>query len=72
MIGLDVLLQERPRRRLPVDVDLLDVDACSVQITSGIPAGRSGGLPVEKGFRHGGKIIHLVVGRFGNRVMAIW
>jgi hypothetical protein len=54
-----VLLEERPRWRLLVDVDLVDVDACRIQKTSGILAGRSRGFRVEGRPRHGDKIIEI-------------
>jgi hypothetical protein len=47
-----VLLEERPVRRRPVDVDRLDVDTLLVQETPGILAGRSGRLGVEERLGH--------------------
>jgi len=58
-IGVDVLFEELSRRRFLVDVDLVDIQACRIQKTSGIFAGRSGGLGVESRFRHGGRIIEI-------------
>jgi hypothetical protein len=54
VVGIDVLLQERPRWRLPVDVPFLDGNATLGQTTSGVPARRSRGLPVEDGLGHRG------------------
>ena len=56
-VGVDVLLEELARRRLLVDVDLVDVDLVLVQKTSGVLAGRSSGLRIEGRFRHGSTII---------------
>jgi hypothetical protein len=47
-----VLLQEPPIRRVPVDIAFIDVNPVLLQKTSGVAAGRSRGLPVEKGFGH--------------------
>ena len=47
-VGLDVLLEEGPIRRILVDVTLVDVYSLLVQKTSGVAAGRSRGFP-EKG-----------------------
>jgi hypothetical protein len=47
-----VLLQELPRRRVPIDVDLFDLDADVGQITPGALAGGSGRLGVEDRFGH--------------------
>src|SRR5207247_2023035 len=60
MIGFDVLLEKLARRRFLVDVELADVDACRVQKTSGIFAGGSGGLGVERRFRHPHRIIEVL------------
>jgi hypothetical protein len=49
-IGIDVLLEKVPGRRVTVDVDLVDVGATLLQKTSGVFAGGSGGLPVEGWF----------------------
>jgi hypothetical protein len=49
---VDVALEERPVRRVPVDVAFFDVDSLLLQITSGVAAGRSGGFPVEDGLEH--------------------
>jgi hypothetical protein len=49
---IDVLLEELPRGRCLVDVDLLDVNLLLVQDTPGVLARGSGGLRVEKGSRH--------------------
>ena len=57
--GVDVRLQELPRRRLPVDVDLVDVNAGRVQKTSGILAGRSRRFRVERRSDHGRSIIDI-------------
>jgi hypothetical protein len=54
VVGIDVLLQERPRWRLLVDVPFLDGNATLGQTTSGVPARRSRGLPVEDGLGHRG------------------
>jgi hypothetical protein len=43
-----VRLQERAVRRILVDVAFLDVNLVLRQKTSGVPAGRSGGLPEEQ------------------------
>ena len=59
-IGVDVLFEELARRRLLVDVDLVDVDARARQRTSGVLARGSGRLPVERRFRHGSRIIEIV------------
>src|SRR5258708_1101014 len=56
-IRLDVLLEERARRRLLVDVELMNVDPRCVQKTSGILAGRSSGFRVERRFRHPHRIM---------------
>jgi hypothetical protein len=52
MVRIDVLLEERPRRRLLVDVPFLDRDAMLGQMTSGVPARCSRRLPVEDGRGH--------------------
>jgi len=52
-----VLLEELARRRLLVDVDLVDVDLLLVQKTSGVLAGRSRGLGIERRLGHGSTII---------------
>jgi hypothetical protein len=52
MVGVDVLLEERPIRRRLVDVDLFDVDSLRVQETPGILAGRSGRLGIEGRLGH--------------------
>jgi hypothetical protein len=57
VIRIDVLLEKLARRRVPVDVDLFDVDALCVQKTSGVLARRSGGLPVKGRFGHGRRIM---------------
>jgi hypothetical protein len=49
---VDVLFEELARRRMPVDVALLDLDALRVQKPSGVAAGRSGWFPEEGGLRH--------------------
>jgi hypothetical protein len=41
MTRLDVLFQKGARRRIPVDVDLFDVDVMGIQETPGVLAGRS-------------------------------
>jgi hypothetical protein len=46
-VGIDVLLEEGPIRRIPVDVAFFDVYRVLLQKTSGVAARRSGGLPVE-------------------------
>ena len=51
-LGVDVLLEELTRRWLLVDVDLLDLDPCRVQKTSGVLAGRSSRLGVERRLCH--------------------
>jgi hypothetical protein len=53
-LGIDVFLEKRPIRRIPVDVTLLDVDPLLCQKTSGVSAGRSSGLQVEDWLGHGG------------------
>jgi 7-carboxy-7-deazaguanine synthase len=57
MFGIDVLFQKLARRRLAVDVEFADLDAGTVQKTSGVSAGSSGGLPVEARFGHACRII---------------
>jgi hypothetical protein len=52
-VPVDVLLEERAIRRVPVDVALFDVDLLLLQKTSGVTAGGSRRLPVERRFRHG-------------------
>ena len=52
-LRIDVPFEELARRRLLVDVDVLDLDAGLRQRTSGVLARGSGGLPVERRFRHG-------------------
>jgi len=52
-----VLLEERPARRIAVDVALFDLDALLFQITSGVAAGRSGRLPEKRRLGHGGHSI---------------
>jgi hypothetical protein len=47
-----VLLEKGPIRRVPVDVDLLDVDVLLRQKTPGVTAGRSRGFPVEARLGH--------------------
>jgi hypothetical protein len=51
-IGLDVLLEKRAIRRIPVDVTFFDVDLLLSQKTSGVSAGRSRGLQVEDRLGH--------------------
>ena len=58
-IGVDVPLEKLPRRRLLVDVDLVDVDACRIQKTSGILAGRSRRFGVERRLRHSRSIMDM-------------
>jgi hypothetical protein len=58
-LGVDVLLEKLTRRRFLVDVDLMNVDAGRIQKTSGIFAGRSRGLRVERRLRHRDKIIEI-------------
>src|SRR5215471_9523991 len=60
VVGVDVLLEELPRRRFLVDVDLLDFDAGRRQRTSGVLARGSGGLPVEGRFRHHSRIMKVL------------
>jgi 7-carboxy-7-deazaguanine synthase len=52
VVRLDVLLEERPVGRLFVDLLLVDVDPLLLQKTSGVAAGRSGGLQVKGGLGH--------------------
>ena len=52
VIGFDVLLEKLARRRLLVDVDLLDVDLLRIQETPGVLARGSGGFRVEEGLGH--------------------
>jgi hypothetical protein len=47
-----VLLEKRARRRFLDDVLEVDFDAVLLQKTSGVEAGRSGGLAVEDGPGH--------------------
>jgi hypothetical protein len=56
-IAVDVPLEELPRGRFLVDVDLVDIQACRIQKTSGVFAGGSGGLGIERRLGHGGRII---------------
>ena len=56
---VDVLLEEFARRRILVDVDLLNVDTCLVQKTSGVLAGGSGRLRVESRLGHRRRIIEV-------------
>ena len=56
-LRVDVLLEELTRGRFLVDVDLVDRDACRIQKTSGILAGRSGGFGIESRRRHPRRII---------------
>src|SRR3954471_23040705 len=56
-ISVDVLLEELPRWRLLVDVDLIDLDAGCIQKTSGILAGRSRRFGVERRLRHSRSIM---------------
>ena len=56
---VDMLFEELTRRWLPVDVDLVDVDACRIQKTSGILAGRSRRLRIERRLRHSRRIIEI-------------
>ena len=49
---VDVLFQEFARRRLLIDVDLVDIDLARVQKTSGVLARGSGGLRVKGRLRH--------------------
>ena len=49
VIGLNMSLEKRPIRRLAVDVTRIDLGALLLQITSGVAAGRSGGLPIQSG-----------------------
>jgi len=51
-VGIDVRLEEGPRRRLFVDIVLFDVDVLLVQITSGVAARGSGRFPVKNWSRH--------------------
>ena len=51
-LGVDVLLEELAGGRFRVDVNLADRDACRIQKTSGILAGRSGGFRVERRLGH--------------------
>jgi hypothetical protein len=52
MSRIDVLLEELARRRVAVDVDLLDIDPLLGQKTSGVLAGGSGRFRVEDRFGH--------------------
>ena len=51
-VGIDVLLEKVPGRRVTVDVDLVDVGATLLQKTSGVFAGGSRGLPVKGRLHH--------------------
>jgi len=51
-IRIDVLLEERSRRRFLVDVVFFNVNVLLVQITSGVATRGSGRLPVENRGRH--------------------
>ena len=57
VISFDVLLEERARRRLLVDVDLLQVQIGLGQETPGVPARGSGRLRVEDRTAHERRII---------------
>jgi hypothetical protein len=52
MLLVDVLLEERAIGRLPVDVNLIDLDPVRIQKTSGILAGRSSRLGIEGRLGH--------------------
>jgi hypothetical protein len=52
MRGVDVLFEELAGRGVPVDIDLLDIDALLGQKTSGVLAGGSGRFGVEDRFGH--------------------
>ena len=58
-IGIDMLLEKIPRRRIAVDVDLVHVGALVVQKTSGVFARGSSGLRVERRFCHRRRIIEI-------------
>jgi len=59
---VDVLLEKLTRRRIAIDVDLVDLESGFVQKTSGVFACGSGGLPIERRFRH---IDTIIKGRLG-------
>jgi hypothetical protein len=46
-ITIDVLFEERPCRRLSIDVVLFNLDVLLFQKTSGVSACSSGGFPVK-------------------------
>jgi hypothetical protein len=52
MFGVDMALEEFPRRWLAVDVELVNLNAGPLQKTSGVAAGRSTRLPIKGRFRH--------------------
>jgi len=52
MVGVDMALEEFPRRRFAVDVELMNFNAGFFQKTSGMAAGRSTRLPIKRWFRH--------------------
>ena len=54
---VDMAFEELPRWRLLVDIDLVDLDACRIQKTSGILAGRSRRFGVERRLRHSRRIM---------------
>ena len=60
-LRVDVRLEELTRGRFPVDVDLVDVDPCRIQKTSGILAGRSRRFRVEGRSRHDSRIVEVQI-----------
>jgi hypothetical protein len=52
MRRVDMLLQELAGWGVPIDVDLLDIEAFLGQKTSGVLTGRSGRLRIEDRFGH--------------------
>jgi hypothetical protein len=53
VVRLDVFLEERPVRRVPVDVAFFDGLVLLLQKTSGVAARGSGRFPVEDRLGHG-------------------
>ncbi len=60
-VRVDVPFEKGAIGRIPGDVAFLDVDSELVQITSGIAARRSGGLPVQRRLGHP-RILEQLVG----------
>ena len=52
MVGINMTLEEFPRRRFAVDVELMSFNAGVFQKTSGVATSRSTRPPIEGWFRH--------------------